>query len=86
MVVFGAGVGALVLGIILMFVWGTEFFIIIKGSIPVIFILGGGLAAYLGYEEIKDKKEAGEPEDDSASLKNEVENLKEEIKELKSEK
>ena len=69
-----AGVGSLALGIILIVKpWGDEVVNLIQGMIPIMLILGGGLAAYLGYEEIKEKK-------------GEVESLKEEIKELKSEK
>ena len=68
-----AGVGSLALGIILIvFFWG-EFVDLLQGGIPIMLILGGALAAYLGYEEMKEKR-------------GEVEILKEEIKELKGEK
>jgi hypothetical protein len=56
------------------------------GAIPVFLVLGGALAAYLGFEEIKDKKSAEAFDDTSESLKSEVESLKEQIKELKEEK
>jgi predicted histidine transporter YuiF (NhaC family) len=68
-----AGVGSLALGIILIVFFRGEFVDLLQGGIPIMLILGGALAAYLGYEEIKEKK-------------GEVESLKEEIKELKGEK
>ena len=53
---------------------------------PAILILGGALAAYLGVEELKDKKAAESFDTEKDDLKQEVENLKEEIKGLKEEK
>jgi hypothetical protein len=86
MAVFAGGLAAVVLGIIGIFAWWGDFILILKGSIPAMLILGGGLAAYLGFEEIKDKKSEDIIEDTSSALKQEVESLKEEIKELKQEK
>ena len=56
------------------------------GGVPVMLILGGALATYLGIEEIKDKRASESFDADASDLKNEVESLKEEIKELKTEK
>ena len=86
MAVFAGGLAAVVLGIIGIFAWWGDFILILKGAIPAMLILGGGLAAYLGFEEIKDKRSEDSFEDTSSSLKQEVESLKEEIKELKQEK
>jgi hypothetical protein len=80
------GAIALVLGLVFLIVWHGSFFEVLKGIVPVLLIMGGGLAAYLGYEEIKDKSASGNTNEDTASLKNEVESLKEEIRELKGEK
>jgi hypothetical protein len=49
-------------------------------------ILGGALAAYLGFEEIKDKRAAESFEESKTDLKNEVQSLKDEIQELKGDK
>jgi uncharacterized membrane protein len=49
------GIGALIVGFILLVVWWSAFIEILKGAIPVIFILGGALAIYIGIDEIKDK-------------------------------
>ena len=87
MAALAGGIAALVLGIIGIIVWWGEFIDLLMGGIPIILILGGALAAYLGFEEIKDKKSAETfdtaPED---KLQEEVKNLKDEIKELKEEK
>ena len=87
MAALAGGIAALVLGIIGIIVWWGEFIDLLMGSVPIILILGGALAAYLGFEEIKDKKTA--ETFDTASedkLEEEVKNLKEEIKDLKGEK
>ena len=86
MTALAGGLGALILGIIGIIAWWSEFIDLLMGSIPLMLVLGGALAAYLGYEEIKDKKAAREfePEKDGkADLQKEVEQLREEIKNLK---
>ena len=87
MAALAGGLAALVLGIIGIIVWWGYFIKALMAAVPAMLILGGALAAYLGFEEIKDKKTAqsyDEPGTDN--LKQEVESLKDEIKELKSEK
>jgi len=86
MVVFAVGLAVLVLGVVGIIVWGNEFVYILKGTIPAMLILGGALAAYLGFEEIKDKGKEDVVGDDRSDLQQEVESLKEEIKGLKEEK
>jgi len=86
MTALAGGLGALILGIIGIIAWWSEFIELLMGSIPLMLVLGGALAAYLGYEEIKDKKAAREfePEKDvKADLQKEVEQLRAEIKNLK---
>jgi uncharacterized protein YlxW (UPF0749 family) len=88
MAALAGGLAAFILGIIGIIAWWSEFIDILMGSIPLMLVLGGALAAYLGYEEIKDKKAAQEfePEKDVQSdLQKEVEQLREEIKNLKKE-
>ena len=79
------GLIALIIGIILLIVWWSEFIAVLMGCIPILLILGGALATYLGIEEIKDKTAPENYDEDSNGLKSEVESLKEEIKELKGE-
>lgn len=80
------GVVSLVLGIIGIIVFWSEFINLLQGGIPIMLILGGALAAYLGYEEIKDTSASEKLDTDTSDLKGEVESLKEEIKELKGQK
>jgi len=65
----------------------------LAGAIPVMLLLGGGLALYLGFDELKDswKKEDKTVDtsvntDDSEEYKKEIDELKKEIETLKSEK
>ncbi len=54
------GAIATVFGILFMAVWWKELFLLLAGCIPIMLILGGVLAIYLGSDELK---EAGHPED-----------------------
>jgi hypothetical protein len=84
------GAVAAVLGLIGLSVWFSEFLQILAGAIPVMLLLGGGLALYLGFDELKDtwKKEdsVGGPADGSANYSDEIDTLKKEIETLKAEK
>ena len=70
-------------------VWHDAVFKVIGGAIPLILLLGGLMAAYLGYDEVKDKlpfsksKENQEPSND-ARLKEEAERYKQEVERLKT--
>ena len=87
------GAVAAVLGLIGMSIWFTDFLQLLAGAIPVMLLLGGGLALYLGFDELKDtwKKEDTTVEvstktDESEKYEKEIEELKEEIETLKAEK
>lgn len=86
MMSLAGGIIALILGIIGIIAWWGYFVKALMAALPIMFILGGALAAYLGIEEIKDKKASDSFDDSSSELKSEVESLKEEIKGLKEEK
>jgi phosphate/sulfate permease len=88
----GGAVGA-VLGLIGMSIWWKPFLQLLAGAIPVMLLLGGGLALYLGFDELKDswKKEDTTVDtsvntDDTEEYKKEIDELKKEIETLKSEK
>ena len=82
MALFG-GLIALILGIVGIVLWFGYFLKALAAGVPVMLILGGALAMYLGIEEMKDKKASDTFDQDGDQLKSEVETLKEEIKELK---
>ncbi len=90
------GAIAAILGVIGIVAWFPQFLTVIAGTIPVMFLLGGALAIYLGVDELKDTwKEAETPVADSGSgedvgedvekYKTEIDELKEEIETLKKE-
>jgi len=83
MMALAGGLVALVLGIIGIVVWWGFFLKALMAGIPVMLILGGALATYLGLEEMKDKKAAESFDTGKDDIKREVDTLKQELKELK---
>ena len=64
------GAIAAALGLIGLAVWWGEFLMVLAGVIPAMLLLGGALAIYLGFDELKDTWKSDEPAetiDDSAS-------------------
>lgn len=49
-----AGLGSLVLGIVLFFAWSEQILALIMAVLPLVFIIGGAVASYLGWEEMKE--------------------------------
>jgi hypothetical protein len=47
------GIVALVIGIVGLIGWWADFVLVLKGVIPILLVLGGALAIYLGIEEAK---------------------------------
>ncbi len=89
------GAVAAVLGLIGLSVWFSEFLQILAGAVPIMLLLGGGLALYLGFDELKDTWKKEEPAfdtsgssdaDDSERYKEGIDGLKKEIETLKSDK
>ncbi len=82
------GLVAIALGLIGLGLWFKNFIILVTGGIPVLFLLGGALAVYLGYEEAKDKffKKSEAPTYEPPKMEEaEVEKYKAEVERLKSE-
>ena len=79
------GAAAAVLGIIGLTVWWSAFLQLLAGAIPITLLLGGGLAIYLGFDELKDSWKKDEPAVDSSFGSNEADQYKQEIEELKKE-
>lgn len=87
------GAIAAVLGIVGISVWWKPFLQLLAGAVPIMLLLGGGLALYLGFDELKDtwKKEDttfdnSVKTEDPEKYKKEIDELKDEIKTLKEEK
>ena len=90
------GLIALALGLIGLGMWWRDFLSLLAGGVPLLLLLGGALAVYLGFEETKDKffkkSEAPAyeppkvPEAEVEQYKAEVEKLKAEMESLKKKK
>lgn len=85
------GAVAAVVGLICLTIWFSAFLNLLAGAIPILLLLGGCLAIYLGFDELKDswKKEDDAPaeeEETSGKYKQEIEDLKKEIETLKTDK
>jgi hypothetical protein len=81
------GAVAAVLGLIGIVVWFPQFLTVVAGTIPIMLLLGGALAIYLGVDELRDswsqaETSSAETETESSG---EVEQYKQEISELKEE-
>jgi uncharacterized membrane-anchored protein YhcB (DUF1043 family) len=86
MVALIGGLAALVLGVIGLIGWWEEFIQLLMGVIPLVLLLGGALATYLGCEEMKDKRRA-EMEQDQEPFQpqgEDVDKYKQEVAELKA--
>ena len=55
MAVFVGGIVAAVLGVILLLIWWVPFLQLVAGALPVMLLFGGVIAAYLGFDEVKEK-------------------------------
>ena len=92
----GAIAGAL--GLIGLVIWWGQFLMVLAGIVPAMLLLGGALAIYLGFDELRDtwkSDEAAEPSSEGSEgegegeevkhYKKEIDDLKEEIETLKKE-
>ncbi len=80
------GAVAAALGLIGLVIWWGPFLMVLKGTIAIMLLLGGGLAIYLGFDEIKDTWKKDETDESVVTGKDEeVENYKKEIDGLKEE-
>ncbi len=79
----GGAVGALV-GLMFLVILRESFFDLLKGTIPFTLLLGGGLALYLGFDELKETWDNENPDDTPQPDKDkEIKDLKQEIETLK---
>ncbi|MCK5203848.1 MAG: hypothetical protein KAR15_08245 [Desulfobacterales bacterium] len=88
------GVIAAALGLVGLVIWWGQFLMVLAGIVPAMLLLGGALAVYLGFDELKDtwkSDEAAEPAPESSGgeeveeYKKEIDDLKDEIETLKKE-
>jgi len=79
------GAIAAILGLIGIVAWFPQFLAVAGGTIPIMLLLGGALAIYLGVDELKDTWSNGETAEIEPDPPAEVEKYKQEISELKDE-
>lgn len=84
MKVFLGGIAAAFLGFIGIFVFFGPFLHLLAGAVPLMLLLGGAMAAYLGYDEVKDKLPFPKKEEQSGSVESES-RLKEEAEKYRQE-
>ncbi|SFM62502.1 hypothetical protein [Thermodesulforhabdus norvegica] len=96
MKVFVGGLVAVFLGIIGIFTFFGDFLHLLAGAVPLMLLVGGAMAAYLGYDEVKDQvklpflKKGEQPaqeasDEDVSKYKEELEKYKAEVEKLKAE-
>ncbi|MBW2544447.1 MAG: hypothetical protein JRD43_03040 [Deltaproteobacteria bacterium] len=87
-VLIGGAVAA-VLGLIGLGIWWEEFFELLAGGIPIVLLLGGALAIYVGFDEMKDQMKSKEEETASTvdldAAKEELQKAKAEAEKYKAE-
>ena len=82
------GAIAAALGLVGLVIWWGQFLMVLSGIVPAMLLLGGALAVYLGFDELKDtwKSDDEAPEPDPEGEEGEgVEKYKKEIDDLKDE-
>ncbi|MCA1793668.1 MAG: hypothetical protein ABR534_01580 [Desulfotignum sp.] len=77
------GAIAVLLGVVGLAVWFGEFLDLLAGAIPPVLLLGGGLALYLGFDELKDSWKNKEGKDAPADEQSRIAELEKELNDLK---
>jgi hypothetical protein len=81
------GAIAVLLGLVGIGVWFPYLLAILKGTIPLVLLLGGSLALYLGFDELKDTWQTEEGQEaESNEDKERIADLEKELKKLKKDK
>lgn len=81
------GIVSVVLGVIGFSFWWSDFLMIIKGGLPILLILGGILAVYVGLDDMQDraKDERQKQEEKLAKAREEIEAAKAETERYREE-
>jgi small neutral amino acid transporter SnatA (MarC family) len=81
------GIVAVVFGVIGFSLWWNDFMIILKGGIPILLILGGILAVYVGLDDMQDrmKEDRQKQEDKLEKARQEIEQVKAQAEQYREE-
>ena len=89
-----AGAISTILGLVGLILWIGDFLVLLKGGLPILLLMGGLLAAYIGVDELQSKlrEETEKQEEELARAREEIELMKvkseqyrEELERLKQE-
>ena len=89
-----AGAVAAIIGLVGLLEWMRDFFVILRGGIPMLLLLGGVMAAYIGFDDLQSKlredaekqeEELAKARDEIALMKARTEQYREELEKLKEE-
>ena len=90
-VLIGGGISVM-MGLVLLVFWYKHFLALLMGAVPILLIMGGALAVYVGLDELKDKiRETQEKEKEELNkaraelerAKAEADKYREELEKLK---
>jgi hypothetical protein len=73
------GVVAAILGLLGLIEWRQDFLVLVKGALPLMILLGGMLAIYVGIDDLQEKAR-----DERERQANELERAREEIEQVRS--
>jgi hypothetical protein len=81
------GAVSVIIGLLGLILWWVDFLVILKGGIPIILILGGILAVYIGLDEIQDKlrEERQRQEESLAKAREEIEMVRAQAEQYREE-
>ncbi len=81
------GIVSVVFGLIGFVLWWNDFMIILKGGIPILLILGGVLAVYVGLDDMQDrmKEDRQKQEDKLEKARQEIEQVKAQAEQYREE-
>jgi len=80
MTVLLSGAASVFLGLLGLIFWWKEFFILLKGAIPIVLLIGGALALFVGFDELKEKMQ-----EERDKEKEELQKAREELERTKAE-
>lgn len=81
------GIVSVILGVIGFALWWADFIVILKGGIPIMLILGGVLAVYIGLDAMQDKlrEDRQKQEEKLEKTREELERIKAQSEEYRTE-
>jgi arginine exporter protein ArgO len=82
-----SGIVSVILGVIGLSLWANDFLIILKGGVPIMLILGGILAVYVGLDDMQDRmrEERQKQEEKLDKTREEIEQVKAQAEQYREE-